>query len=210
MNVTLYGYKYSVYTWIARLTLTEKDVDYDYVEINPFAPTFDDAYLQLHPFKRVPVLEHDGFTLYETSAITRYIDRAFRGPALQPSDPQEFGRMAQIVSIIDAYAFQPMMRQAFTYRVVCKKFDLPVDEVIFADAMVESKVVLSAINHLTGNTEFLCGDTLSLADLQLAPVIDYFQMFEEGLQMLSEFEKLSNWYKSIRTRSGIESTRPSI
>jgi len=54
MNVTLYGYKYSVYTWIARATLLEKAVTYDYIEINPFAPNFDDAYLQIHPFKRVP------------------------------------------------------------------------------------------------------------------------------------------------------------
>ena len=208
MNVTLYGYKFSVYTWIARVTLVEKGVPYKYREINPFSPTFDDAYLQLHPFKRVPVLEHDGFTLYETSAITRYIDFAFHGPALQPSDAKELGRMAQIVSIIDAYAFEPMMRQAFTNRVVCEKFGFAPDEVIFAEAMVESKAVLSALNHLIGKSEFLCGDTLSLADLQLAPVIDYFQMFDEGRQMLSEFEKIVCWYKAIRVRPSIESTRP--
>ena len=208
MSMTLYGYKYSVYTWIARITLFEKGVPYDYVEINPFAPTFDDGYLQLHPFKRVPVLEHNGFTLYETSAITRYIDHAFQGPALQPNNAKELGRMAQIVSIIDAYAFQPMMRQAFTNRVVCKKFDFPADEAIFVDAMVESKAVLRAINHLIGNSRFLCGDEVSLADLQLAPVIDYFQMFDEGQKMLREFEKILGWYESIRTRDSIENTRP--
>jgi len=210
MNVTLYGYKFSVYTWIARATLLEKGVPYKYSEINPFSPTFDDAYLQLHPFKRVPVLEHDGYTLYETSAITRYIDRAFAGPQLQPTNAKELGRMAQIVSIIDAYAFQPMMREAFTNRVYCKKFDLPADEVIYADAMVESRAVLRAINHLVGTSPFLCGDNISLADLQLAPVIDYFQMFDEGQQMLNEFEKVSNWYNSIRVRHSIETTRPPI
>lgn len=208
MNVVLYGYKFSVYTWIARATLVEKGVTYKYTEINPFAPAFDDAYLQLHPFKRVPVLEHDGFTVYETSAITRYIDRAFHGPALQPSNPRELGRMAQIVSIIDAYAFQPMMRQAFTNRVVCEKFGFVPDEEIFTDAMVESKAVLTAINHLCGHTEFLCGDQLSLADLQLAPVIDYFQMFDEGKVMLSQFKKIINWYQTIYVRPSIESTRP--
>lgn len=210
MNVTLYGYEFSVYTWIACATLTEKGVSYEYIEINLFEPKFDDAYLQLHPFKRVPVLEHDGFTLYETSAITRYIDCAFLGPPLQPSNAKDLGRMAQIVSIIDAYAFQPMMRQAFTNRVVCKKFNLPVDESAFADAMVESKAALTAINQLVGPSEFLCGDQLSLADLQLAPVIDYFQMFDEGQQMLIEFSNIFNWYKSIRTRTSIECTRPQM
>ncbi len=210
MNVTLYGYKYSVYTWIARATLLEKAVTYDYIEINPFAPNFDDAYLQIHPFKRVPVLEHDGFILYETSAITRYIDQAFSGPKLQPSSAKKLGRMAQIISIIDAYAFQPMMRQAFTNRVVCKKFNLPTDEEAFANAMVESKTVLRAINHLTENSIFLCGDDISLADLQFAPVVDYFQAFEEGRELLNESDKILTWYNSIRTRPSIKDTRPSI
>lgn len=210
MTVTLYGYEFSVYTWIARLTLVEKSVPYDYVEINPFSPEFDDAYLLLHPFKRVPVLNHDGFTLYETSAITRYIDRAFHGPALQPKNPKEFGRMAQIVSIIDAYAFQPMMRQAFTNRVVYEKLGFPSDDAVFSAAMLESNAALTAINHLVDNSEFLCGDDLTLADLHLAPVIDYFQMFDEGRIMLSKFEKLLNWYGSICQRPSIANTRPSV
>jgi len=118
--------------------------------------------------------------------------------------------MAQIISIIDAYAFQPMMRQAFTNRVVCKKFNLPTDEEAFANAMVESKTVLRAINHLTENSIFLCGDDISLADLQFAPVVDYFQAFEEGRELLNESDKILTWYNSIRTRPSIKDTRPSI
>ena len=59
-------------------------------------------------------------------------------------------------------------------------------------------------------TEYLCTDQLSLADLQLAPVIDYFQMFEEGKTMLAEFQNLLNWYQTIRVRPSIENTRPRI
>jgi glutathione S-transferase len=32
----------------------------------------------------VPVLEHDGFLLYETQAILRYLDRVLPKPALTP------------------------------------------------------------------------------------------------------------------------------
>jgi glutathione S-transferase len=31
-----------------------------------------EGHLKLHPFGRMPVVEHNGFTLYETQAILRY------------------------------------------------------------------------------------------------------------------------------------------
>ena len=57
----------------------------------PLRPDVPAAYLALHPFGRVPTLVHDGFALYETGAISRYIDRAFPGPALQPSSARGAG-----------------------------------------------------------------------------------------------------------------------
>ena len=104
MSLVLHGYRYSVYVRIARLALAEKGVTYDRVDVNPFAPEVPASYLALHPFGRVPTLAHDGFTLYETSAITRYIDRAFAGPALQPGDPRALARMDPVIGIADAYA----------------------------------------------------------------------------------------------------------
>ena len=79
MPLVLHGYRYSVYVRIARLALAEKGVAYDRVEVNPFAADVPAAYLALHPFGRVPTLVHDDFALYETGAITRYLDRSFAG-----------------------------------------------------------------------------------------------------------------------------------
>ena len=103
MSVVLHGYRYSVYTRIARLALAEKGVPYERVEVNPFAADMPARYLDLHPFGRVPTLVHDGFALYETQAIARYIDRAFPGAALQPADPKVLARMDQILGIVDSY-----------------------------------------------------------------------------------------------------------
>ena len=117
MTLMLHGYHYSVYVRIARLVLAEKEVAYDRAEVNPFAANIPAGYLALHPFGRVPTLVHDGFVLYETGAITRYIDRAFPGPALQPASPRAQARMDQMVGIVDAYGYWPMVRQVFSNRV---------------------------------------------------------------------------------------------
>src|SRR5262245_1363272 len=93
MPPILHGYRYSVYNRIARLALAEKGVAYERVEVNPFAPDVPASYLALHPFNRVPTLVHDGFALYETGAITRYVDRAFPSPSLQPATPRALARM---------------------------------------------------------------------------------------------------------------------
>jgi len=98
MPLVLHGYRYSVYVRIVRLVLAEKGVAYDRVEVNPFAPDRPASYLALHPFGRVPVMVHDGFSLYETGAITRYLDRAFPVPSLQP-EPMMIGFTAAHVAV---------------------------------------------------------------------------------------------------------------
>src|SRR5260221_718590 len=117
MPLVLHGYHYSVYLRIARLTLTEKQLGYQRVEVNPFAPEIPADYLALHPFGRVPTLVDDDFVLYETGAITRYVDRAFAGPALQPDEARALARMDQIIAVVDSYGYWPMVRQVFSHGV---------------------------------------------------------------------------------------------
>src|SRR5215475_16098998 len=94
----LFGAAYSVYVRAARLALAEKQVPYRLVEVDIFAPDGPPAdYLERHPFQRIPAFEHDGFRLYETGAITGYIDDAFAGPSLMPSAPRARARVNQII-----------------------------------------------------------------------------------------------------------------
>src|SRR5215467_8925003 len=54
-------------------TLEEKTAPYAVVAVAP-GTLKSEVHLALHPFGRVPVLEHNGFRLYETQAILRYLD----------------------------------------------------------------------------------------------------------------------------------------
>src|ERR1041385_6789127 len=98
----LYGADYSVYVRIARMALEEKGVGYDLVPLDIFAAEGIPAwYLELHPFGRIPAFEHDGFRLFETGAIARYIDEAFPGPILMPREAKTRARVNQVMSIVD-------------------------------------------------------------------------------------------------------------
>ena len=116
-NPILYGPGYSTYVRSVRLALEEKGVDYDHVEFDLMQGMPDDQ-LERQPFSKVPAFEHDGLMLYETSAITRYIDDAFDGTGLQPADIRQRARMNQIFGIIDSYAYPAIITGIFIPRAV--------------------------------------------------------------------------------------------
>lgn len=209
MSVVLHGYHLSVYLRIARLVLAEKGVAYERVEVNPFAPDRPAAYLELHPFGRVPVLVHDDFTLYETAAITRYIDRAFSGPPLQPADPRALARMDQIIGVVDAYAYWPLVRQVFAHRVIRPRLGEPADEAEIAKGLAVAPKILSALEKLASSHAFLVGPALSLADLHLGAMIAYFVQAPEGAALLARYPRLAAWWSSVAARPSFASTDPS-
>lgn len=208
MSVVLHGYHLSVYLRIARLALAEKGVACERVEVNPFAPDVPAAYLELHPFGRVPVLVHDGFALYETAAITRYIDRAFPGPPLQPSQPKALARMDQVIGVVDAYAYWPLVRQVFAHRVIRPRLGQPPDEAEIAGGLAAAPKVLGALEKLAAGDTFLVGPALSLADLHLGAMIAYFVQAPEGAALLPAFPRLAAWWSSIAARSSFAATDP--
>ena len=210
MTVVLYGYQYSVYLRIARLALAEKGIAYERVEVDPFAADVPEAYLAMHPFKRVPVLVHDGFVLYETGGITRYVDEAFSGPRLQPTAPRERARMAQIISVIDSYAYWPMVRQVYSHSVFRPLVGERVDPAEIVRGLEGSARALGALEALAAGGEFLIGTALSLADLHLAPMVAYFSRAPEGQELLSAYPRLSTWWHAMQRRPSVATTDPGL
>ena len=210
MALVLHGYRYSVYNRIARLALAEKGVAYDRVEVNPFAPDVPAAYFALHPFGRVPALVHDGFALYETAAITRYVDRAFPGPALQPAEPRPLARMDQIIGVVDAYGYWPLVRQVFSLRVFRPRLGQPADEAEIAKGLAASAKALAALEKLASNEAFLIGPTVSLADLHLGAMLAYFVQAREGDALLQQHARLAAWWQHVRQRPSFAATDPGL
>lgn len=206
-QIQLHGYRYSVYNRIARLTLHCKDVEYDTCEVNPFEDT-PKEYSKLHPFGRVPVLTHGSFSLYETSAITRYVDRSFDGVPLQPNDPNALARMDQVISIVDNYAYWPMVRQVFAQRVL-RPFEGEIpDEEEVASGVEASKQVLMALNNTAAEGQVLSGHSITLADCHLAPVVDYFVRADEGRALLSQYPALNDWWEQVVATEMLKATDP--
>lgn len=206
--VIVHGYRFSVYNRIVQMTLRQKGVIYESVEINPFSDAVPESYREMHPFRRVPVLSHGKFQIYETAAIARYIDQAFDGPHLVPQEAKPAARMAQVISIIDNYGYWPMVRQVCSHRVFRPLEGQPADEAEIEKGLKASRIVLSALDKIASERLVLDARTMTLADCHLAPMMGYFVQATEGEEELKRHEALTRWWTWIAGQQSFKDTEP--
>jgi glutathione S-transferase len=207
----IYGPAYSTYARTVRLALEEKGVDYDLVEVDLIqGATQSPEHLARQPFGKVPAFEHDGFALYETDAIVRYVDEVFPGTSLVPADARSRARMNQALSIIGSYAYPCMIGQIFMQRAVMPLIGNPSDEAAIAAALPNAATCLEALEQLIDGQPYLAGATLSLADLLLVPIYDYLAQTPEGRKLLADAPNLRRWWDQIGSRPAVASTKPAL
>ena len=187
-------------------TLEEKGASY---RVSPVAPgTFrSPEHLARHPFGRVPVLEHNGFSLYETQAILRYLDRVLPVPALTPADPKRTARMDQAMNVNDWYLFQGVGNVIIFHRVVGPRvMGLKPDEAAIEAAMPKARTVFAELARLLGEQSFFAGEDLSLADLMLAPAIGFFTDTPEWAELGAPHKNLVAWLARMEARPSMKAT----
>jgi glutathione S-transferase len=183
--VVVHGVAGSPYVRAALLGLEEKGAPWRLAQMPPGGGRTD-AYLAMMPFGRIPVIEHDGFCLYETQAILRWADAVFAGPALQPADARAAARMNQVMGMTDWYVFRSWSAPIGFERIVKPLFlGLPTDEAAIAAALPLARTATAALDAMLGDKPFIAGDAISLADLHFAPHLEFFSMTPEGQEMLA-------------------------
>ncbi|MGH6682475.1 MAG: glutathione S-transferase family protein [Pseudolabrys sp.] len=158
-----------------------------------------------HPFGRVPVLEHDGYLLYETQAILRYLDRVIPQPPLTPSDPRAAGRMDQVMNICDWYLFHGVNNVIGFQRIVRPLLlQQPADEAAIAQAMPQAHTVFNELSRLLDSKPYFAGDGLTLADLLVAPQVDFLSQTPEWASLAKP--NLTSWLDRMTTRPSFKAT----
>jgi glutathione S-transferase len=201
----IHGPALSTYTRSVRLALEEKGVPYQLNEVDVFTAGAPPEHLKRQPFGKVPAFEHGGFALYETQAIERYVDDAFTGKRLQPSDPKRRARMNQVIGILDSYGYPSMIGA-----VVLQRMEKNPDEAKIKGALPNVETSLDALESLIGDGPYLAGEEVSLADLHAVPIFEYFAQTPEGKAGLAKHPRLAAWWDRIKDRPACVKTRPEL
>ncbi len=207
----LYGPQFSTYVRSARLALEEKGIAYRLDEIDIFGdPKAKVAHLARHPFGKIPAFEHGDFALYETSAIMRYVDEAFPGPRLQPSDAQERARMNQVFGIIDCYAYPSWTTGIIIPRFRAARTGVAADESAIEEVVPRARRCVNILDKFLNGREYFAGEGVSLADLHLAPMCFYFAQLPEGKRLFGHAANLTRWWTEMSARPSLVKTTPAL
>ncbi len=205
----VYGPSYSTYVRTVRLVLAEKSVAYDFHHVGMLEGEHQrQPFLERNPYGKVPAFEHDGLKLYETNVITRYIDRAFPGTALQPADARGLAVMDQAISIADTFGYGAIVGKLVWQRMVVPMMKGTPDDKAVADAMPQIKLTLAEYERILGDMAWFGGADLSLADLHLAPIFAYMSATPEGGELMGAHPKLGAWWAKMSARESMSKTEP--
>jgi glutathione S-transferase len=203
---TVYSVPGSPFGRAVLVTLEEKGASYRLARLGPGASKSPE-HLARHPFGRVPVLEHDGFVLYETQAILRYLDRVLPEPALTPSDPKRAARMDQVMNVNDWYLFQGVGNVIGFQRIVGPRFlGLMPDEAMIEAAMPRAHTVFAVLARLLGDQPYIAGEELSLADLHTAPQLGFLALTPEWTTLTAPHANIVSWIARLEARPSFQAT----
>lgn len=195
-TLTFHSMADSAYLWTAMLAADEKRVDYD---LSPLV-LGSEAHLRLHPFGKMPVMQHGEIILYETLAITHYIDRAFDGPPLQPADTLGQAEVLRWISQVNAYVF-PVMNRFVKERLVRPAWGFAADPSFLASARDPLRLQMRLIGEAVAEGGYLVGSHFSLADAYLLPHLLFFGRTPEGAALLSATPAAETWLRRMTARS---------
>jgi len=189
----LFGHPMSTCTRKTLFTLHETATPFDFGLVD-FAKGEhkQPEHMARQPFGQVPALD-DGFPLYESRAMMRYIDEKAGNP-LTPKDPKQRAMMEQWISV-ETSNFTPHVMK-FIYHSIFRREQTPETLEAAKAGLAHACDVLDAA--LAGK-QYLVGDELTLADICYAPYLEY-AMGTDARDTIMSRKNLAAWWGRMSER----------
>lgn len=179
------------------MALVEKGLPFALTEVDLFdRPAW---FRDVSPYGKVPVLVHEGVTIYESAIINQYLDERFPDPPLLPPGPAA-------------------RAQARIWMDYCDTRLLPALNALTAGGSHDRERIdaLSGILRFIereglsrlGPGPFWFGPRPGLVDLQFAPFFERFPVYREagGAEWPDDCPRLTEWFTAIQGSAGYRAT----
>jgi glutathione S-transferase len=198
------GAPQSNYVCVVRIACLEKGVPYTLVPAIPHSPEVD----AIHPFGKIPVMRHGDVTLSESRAICFYIDHTFDGPSLAPRNPVEGGRTEEWISLVNTHIDPLLVRQYLRAHFFPGTPDSSPDRAAIDAALPKMEQHFAVLDRAVAKTGHLVGDTFTLADINLLPILYYMDKMPESSEMLRRHASLRSYFDRHMSRPSARETAP--
>jgi len=192
--LTIYGHPMSTCTRKVLTTVAELSIPHEFVLVD-FAKGEhkQPAHLARQPFGKVPAIDDDGFKLYESRAICRYLNEQ-AGGGLAPADARAVARIGPGFSIATARFTGRGLRFGFH-----PIFTRGQDEATLAAARAGMEEALGVMEAALAQQPFIAGETFSLADIAFMPYVEY-TMATPAKEIYAPYPAVNAWWARVSER----------
>lgn len=164
--IKVHGHPLSPFVRKVLFALEIKGVEYENVVV--FPNDSSPAFRAVSPLGKIPVLQHDDFSIPDSSVICRYVERVFPTPALFPADPKVEARALWVEEYADTKVIENcagLFQQRFLFpKMMGKATDQAIVDNIITHGMPP---VLEYLESIAPESGYFVGDALSIADISV-------------------------------------------
>jgi glutathione S-transferase len=195
--LTIFGFDFSSPSNKVRFAANAIGLKYEYKQVNLLAgeqktPDF----LKLNPIGRVPAIDDNGFKVFESAAIIKYLADKNNSP-LYPKDLQKRTIVDQWIDFANIHVGPALARVTFN-RVMYKFLKVEKDERSLNDGIKFLGNFLPIIEKQLKENKYLAGNDMTLADINLLAVLDPAELSSVDL---TAYPSITLWRKNLRTQS---------
>ncbi|KAG6812672.1 hypothetical protein H0H92_001430 [Tricholoma furcatifolium] len=202
MVLKLYGSGISTCTRRIAAVLYEKRIHFELVEVNLMQGEHKSpAYLEKQPFGQIPYLDDDGFIIYESRAICRYLEDKFpdNGPKLVPTEIKAKAIFEQAASV-ESSNFDPYASKAVAEKVFKSYRGLTPDQALFDDLIAQLAQKLEVYEKILSKQKYIAGNELTLVDIFHLPYGDLLAAGGSEVMTDPSRPNVARWWKNITSR----------
>ena len=166
------------------------------------------AFLALNPYGRMPVMRHNGFLLFETSAIIRYLEAEFGGRRLIPTETKMAALTEQWSSAIGFSGYRNLVVNYLFHYVFPKGADGAPDRAAVEAGLPAMKRELEILEGGLEHGTYFCGEEPTMPDLLLVPILEYMRRRPESGHEMARLPRLSRLMAAFEQRESYGRTIP--
>lgn len=186
--IKIFGFAGSTYVRAVRAICIEKGVPHELVPLEFRA----ESHRARHPFLKMPAIEHEGHSYFETLAIGTYLDSLNATPSLQPASAAQRATMMQWISVAIDYLYRDLVGALLA-------------DVIVDGAAEAAARDLDILERRLAQSAYLGGDAISLADFIVAPMVAFAEAKDPRFAP-GERVALKRWFANITSRESFMAT----
>ncbi len=192
----LYGMGLSFNVSKVRYCLNYLNLKYDWVQTNPIADeNRTPEYLSISPTGKIPAIEIDGFKLFESNSINRYL-ATVNNSSIYPQDAEKRAVIDAWMDYVAIHVGHAVGRVLFN-RVFAPMTSQKVDQESIRVGLEFLDKYFPILEKQLSQNSYLVGKEFSLADINLLAVLDPCELAQISVY---KYPTLKKWRAGLKSQ----------